>query len=211
MATSRSTSEPAFPATNRVPRPDRKVGPVSFSRDATRYPARVTESSDIDRWRAAADLPEVERFFLAGRARIAEVVRARRPLCLASGACCRFEEFGHRMYVSGLEAAFVVARIDRRRAARAADPLRILEVASARGRGDCPYLAGGLCGEHEERPLGCRIYFCDKGPDGRASEWQSDLYEALHAETVALHERLAVPYRYLEWREALGLVATVSP
>ncbi|MFM7050620.1 MAG: hypothetical protein ACKOYN_00595 [Planctomycetota bacterium] len=171
----------------------------------------MAEPDDIDRWRAAAAHPEVERFFLAARSRIGETVRSRRPLCLASGACCRFEEFGHRMYVSGLEAAFVVARIDRARASRAANPLRILDVADARSRGDCPYLRGGLCGEHEERPLGCRIFFCDKGPDGRAAEWQSDLYEALHADTIALHERLAIPYRYLEWREALALVASVSP
>ena len=138
--------------------------------------------------------------------RIAEVVREKRPICLASGACCRFEEYGHRMYVSGLEAAFVVARIDASRAARAANPLRILEVDDARRRGGCPYLRAGLCGEHEERPLGCRIFFCDKGADGCAADWQSALYEELHAGTIALHERLGVPYRYLEWREALAAV-----
>ena len=111
------------------------------------------------------------------------------------------------MYVSGLEAAFVVARIDAARAARAANPLRLYEVEDARTRGDCPYLRAGLCGEHEERPLGCRIYFCDKGADGRGAEWQSALYEELHAATLALHERLGVPYRYLEWREALAALA----
>ncbi len=111
------------------------------------------------------------------------------------------------MHVSGLEAAFVVMRIDAARAARAANPLRILEVHDAKARGDCPYLRAGLCGEHEERPLGCRIYFCDKGADGRGAEWQSELYEELHAATMALHERLGVPYHYLEWREALAAVA----
>jgi len=167
----------------------------------------MSDPADIASWRRAAQHPETERFFVAERARIADVVRTRRPLCLASGACCRFEEFGHRMYLSGLEAAFVVARIDAARAVRAADPLRILEVDDARNRGDCPYLLRGLCGEHEERPLGCRIFFCDKGPDGRAAEWQSELYEETHRATIALHERLGVPYRYLEWREALALLA----
>jgi len=167
----------------------------------------VGDHDDIAQWRAAASLPEVERFFLDARQRIAEEVRTRRPLCLASGACCHFEAYGHRMYLSGLEAAFVVARIDAARARQAANPLRVLEVASARERGDCPYLAGGLCGAHEERPLGCRIYFCDKGADGKGAEWQSDLYEAMHAETIALHERLGAPYRYLEWRAALALFA----
>jgi len=170
------------------------------------YPAAVSDAADIDSWRRAARLPEVESHFVSERIRIADAVRAHRPLCLASGACCRFEEYGHRMYLSGLEAAFVVARIDAARSARAANPLRILEVDDARTRGDCPYLRAGMCGEHEERPLGCRIFFCDKGADGRAADWQSELYEATHRETLALHERLGVPYRYLEWREALGLL-----
>jgi Fe-S-cluster containining protein len=167
----------------------------------------MVEAADIAAWRRSAAHQEVAAFFTSARMRIADVVRAKRPLCLASGACCRFEEYGHRMYLSGLEAAFVVARIDTARAARAANPLRILEVRDARARGDCPYLRDGLCGEHEERPLGCRIFFCDKGADGRGAEWQSELYESMHRETIALHERLGVPYRYLEWREALAVLA----
>ncbi len=167
----------------------------------------MTPAEDIARWHEAARHPEVAAFFEASRVRVAEIVRAKRPICLASGACCKFEAFGHRMYLSGLEAAFVVARIDAARKARAANPLRLFEVADAKTRGDCPYLSAGLCGEHEERPLGCRIYFCDKGPDGRSAEWQSALYEELHAATMSLHERLDIPYRYLEWREALTAVA----
>ena len=177
--------------------------------DASRhgkYAARVITPEDIARWHEAAQHPEVAAFFESARVRVAEVVREKRPICLASGACCRFEAYGHRMYVSGLAAAFVVARIDAARAARAANPLRLYEVTDARARGDCPYLRAGLCGEHEERPLGCRIYFCDKGADGRAAEWQSALYEELHAATTALHERIGAPYRYLEWREALAAV-----
>ena len=167
----------------------------------------MVEAADIAAWRRGATHPDVAAFFMDARARIADVVRLKRPLCLASGACCRFEEYGHRMYLSGLEAAFVVARIDAARVNRAANPLRILEVSDARARGDCPYLRNGLCGEHEERPLGCRIFFCDKGADGRSADWQSEIYESTHRETLALHERLGVPYRYLEWREALALLA----
>ena len=167
----------------------------------------MSDPAEIAAWRRAAAHADAERFFIAERARIAEVVRARRPICLASGACCRFEEYGHRMYLSGLEAAFVISRIDAARAARATNPLRILDVDDARSRGDCPYLVRGLCGEHEERPLGCRIFFCDKGADGRSADWQSELYEDTHRATIALHERLGVPYRYLEWREALALLA----
>jgi Fe-S-cluster containining protein len=171
----------------------------------------MSGATDIDAWRRAAALPETERFFRDARTRIAEEVRARRPICLASGACCRFEEYGHRMYLSGLEAAFVVSRIDAARRARAANPLRILDVTDARSRGDCPYLHGTHCGEHEERPLGCRIFFCDKGADGLGDDWQSALYEETHRATIALHETLGVPYRYMEWREALALLAPHSP
>jgi len=169
----------------------------------------------IRRWHTLATHPEVERFFVGARLRIADVVRVHRPICLASGVCCNFDRFGHRMYVSGLEAAFVVARIDAARRARAANPLRILDVDAARGRGDCPYLVtrsgdpsgSAFCGEHEERPLGCRIFYCDRGADGRGDEWQSDLYEAMHREIIALHEAVDAPYRYLEWRDALAAVA----
>ena len=172
--------------------------------------------SMVERWRELADHPAVAAFFAEARVRIAEVVRAQRPICLASGACCNFEKFGHRMYVSGLEAAFVVARIDAARRARAANPLRVLDVEAARGRGDCPYLvtnandpaSRAFCGEHEERPLGCRIFYCDRGADGRGSEWQSDLYEAMHREVIVLHETVGAPYLYLEWREALAAVAS---
>jgi len=172
-------------------------------------------SDQIRRWCDLATHPEVERFFVEARLRIAEVVRGQRPICLASGACCHFDRFGHRMYVSGLEAAFVVARIDAARRARAANPLRVLDVDAARGRGDCPYLimrsgdpsGSAFCGEHEERPLGCRIFYCDRGADGRGDEWQSALYEEMHREVIALHEAVDAPYRYLEWREALAAVA----
>ena len=172
--------------------------------------------SMVERWRELAGHPAVEAFFVRARVRIAEVVRAQRPICLSSGACCNFEKFGHRMYVSGLEAAFVVARIDAARKARAANPLRVLDVEAARGRGDCPYLVtrsgdpwgSAFCGEHEERPLGCRIFYCDRGADGRGSEWQSDLYEAMHREVIVLHETVGAPYLYLEWREALAAVAS---
>lgn len=169
----------------------------------------------IRRWRELATHPGVERYFVGARLRIADTVRAHRPICLASGACCNFERFGHRMYVSGLEAAFVVARIDAARRARVANPLRILDVDAARARGDCPYLimrsgdpsGSAFCGEHEERPLGCRIFYCDRGADGRGDEWQSALYEEMHREVIALHDAVGAPYRYLEWREALAAVA----
>jgi hypothetical protein len=38
-------------------------------------------------------------------------IDARRPLCTASGRCCRFDEFGHRLYVTTIELAAFVASL----------------------------------------------------------------------------------------------------
>ncbi len=63
----------------------------------------------------------------------------------------------------------------------------------------CPFQIDKLCGVHALRPLGCRMYFCDP----TSTEWQNDLYERLHAELRRLHDETGVPYRYVEWRQAL--------
>ena len=38
-------------------------------------------------------------------------VAARRPVCRASGRCCHFEEYGHRLYVTAAELAYFAARL----------------------------------------------------------------------------------------------------
>ena len=68
--------------------------------------------------------------------------------CDARGICCNFKAHGHRLYVTGLEAAEMA------RAGVKAD--RALSHA-----GSCPFLRGALCGIRENRALGCRIYYCD--------------------------------------------------
>src|SRR5258706_4389081 len=35
-------------------------------------------------------------------------IDARRPLCVISGRCCRFEEYGHRLFVTTMELASFV-------------------------------------------------------------------------------------------------------
>jgi hypothetical protein len=52
---------------------------------------------------------------------------------------------------------------------------------------------------HPIRPFGCRIFFCD----ATATEWQNEQYERFHARIKRLHEELAIPYFYVEWRLAL--------
>ena len=181
----------------------------------------------------------------ADRAEVREAVRAiydelqaetdeRRPRCDASGRCCRFEAFGHRLYVTTAELAafsyeltgdvFAASRSDV--GGPAAPRSRSLPVLadSAGGRDagatpeekaawdgtGCPYQVRGLCGVHSIRPFGCRVFFCDES----STEWQRQAYERFHGRLKRAHERLDVPYFYVEWRSALrilGLTASTAP
>ena len=125
-----------------------------------------------------------------------ETVRRERPLCVASGCCCRFESYGHRLYVTGLEAAWFVRELDAE-----AGRLTVPMIDEARERGDCPMLENGFCTVHSFRPFGCRSYFCD--PRAR---WQESTYERWHAMVRTLHDELDVPYVYGEWRDMLARI-----
>jgi Fe-S-cluster containining protein len=118
-------------------------------------------------------------------------IDARRPLCVISGRCCRFEEFGHRLFVTTMELAAFVHDVDAVKA--------VGERPAWDGTG-CPFQSGKLCGVHAIRPFGCRMFFCD----ATATDWQNETYEKFHARLKSLHEDLDVPYRYVEWRQALG-------
>jgi Fe-S-cluster containining protein len=122
---------------------------------------------------------------------LTRAVAERKPVCSASGRCCKFEAFGHRMYVSTIEVARFVADLE---AAGGAPGDNAWD-----GTG-CPFQVEGLCGVHTVRPLGCRTFFCDP----TSTAWQHELYERHHAELRELHDRLDVPYQYVEWRAALA-------
>ena len=123
-------------------------------------------------------------------------IEERRPVCRASGRCCRFEEFGHRLYVTTLElAAFVSEGSGVWVQGSERSGLPILG-----NPGGCPFQVEGLCSVHLIRPFGCRVFFCDE----TSTEWQRGQYEELHAELKRMHERFGVAYYYMEWREALG-------
>lgn len=120
-----------------------------------------------------------------------------KPRCDASGACCRFEAYGHRLFITTIEmAAFV------RATQVTADP-------AWDGTG-CPYQKEGRCDAHTSRPFGCRVYFCDAA----TTSWQQGQYERMHERLRSLHDRHGVPYLYVEWREALkacGLANVATP
>lgn len=124
-------------------------------------------------------------------------IERRGPACWASGRCCNFQKTGHLLYVTGLEAAYTISRLG----PAGLPPLDAGSLASAVRQGDCPFLRGHLCGVHSIKPLGCRVYFCDRS----AQQWQQDLSEQMLTRLRAIHDQHAIEYRYGEWRSMLAL------
>ncbi len=145
-------------------------------------------------WLAAARDPGIAADLEAIYADIARAITERGPSCWASGRCCNFEKTGHRLYVTGLEAAFTVARLD-------SITLSTGTILDARSRGGCPFQVLNLCGVHAINPLGCRVYFCDRS----AQAWQQELSERALTQIKALHEARGISYRYGEWRGMLEM------
>ena len=140
--------------------------------------------------RAASERDDVRDAVHELYSRVQRQINLRRPLCLVSGRCCRFEEFGHRLYVTTLElAAFL-------------HDAPMAQSAPEWDGGGCPFQRDKLCTVHAIRPFGCRIFFCDAS----STEWQNELYERFHSELKSLHDQLGVPYFYVEWRQALDLL-----
>jgi hypothetical protein len=97
------------------------------------------------------------------RARVLEIYReadaavaAAGPVCVASGRCCRFKEYGHVLFLSNLEADVLLA---------SAPPYE--QPASA---DFCPFQKENLCTAREPRPLACRVYFCDPAYQDRCRQ-----------------------------------------
>ncbi len=152
-------------------------------------------------WLEAARRPDIGHRLEAVYAMIADQVAARAPVCVASGKCCNFESYGHRLYVTGLEAAWCVAQLTPEHPS-----LSPATVADALSRGGCPFQIGTLCGTHTIKPVGCRTYYCDP----TAQQWQEGLTERAHGMVKSLHATAGVPYRYMEWRAMLALLARVT-
>ena len=148
-------------------------------------------------WLSAARNPTISAELDAVFTLIADQVEARQPVCSASGRCCHFEQHGHRLYVTGLEAAYTLLHLPD---LNLPAPTHA-DIAAARSRGDCPLLVSNRCTAHPIKPTGCRIYFCDPTAD----QWQQDLSERSLALIRAIHDRHDIPYRYGEWRSMLEL------
>jgi hypothetical protein len=135
--------------------------PVSVLREHARRPEVVQAMRDFY---AEADREIVEQGAICGN----------------KGECCRFGQFGHRLYVTTLEIVYYLAT--------GGLPPPVTTDA-------CPYSLDGKCHIRDGRPLGCRVFYCDPN----AQHWQGPLSERRLAQLRILHERLGVPYLYVDW------------
>ncbi|MFQ5492288.1 MAG: hypothetical protein ACE5GE_16370 [Phycisphaerae bacterium] len=142
--------------------------------------------------RCAADPAFVER--MAGLyEELDGQISVRSPVCVNRGACCRFGEFGHRLFVTTAELANFLARLD--------GPIR-----PAEGWDACPYQERGRCSVRAGRPGGCRIFFCDSAGLG----WQERVTEAFLDRIRRVHQDFGLPYVYLDWLAALDQLGEVD-
>jgi Fe-S-cluster containining protein len=102
-------------------------------------------------------MSELRRAVLRLYAEADREVAAAGPVCVASGRCCRFKEYGHTLFLSNIEADVLLA------AAPPHDP-------DAVTADFCPFQKGNLCTAREPRPLGCRVYFCDPNYQQKGTE-----------------------------------------
>ena len=100
------------------------------------------------------------------------------PVCVASGRCCRFKEYGHTLFLSNLEAEVLLA----------AAPAYERPVSSD----FCPFQKDNLCTAREPRPLGCRVYYCDPSYQDTAGL----ITEKYLRRLKDLAEAEGIPWRY---------------
>lgn len=181
---------------------------LAFSVPSSRMPHDDEHALLARDWLRAAAMPQVALALESIYAYVAAEIESRGPACWASGRCCNFAKTGHRLYVTGLEAAYAVHNLARGRddESRGDVPLTMPTLTAsalndARQRGDCPFLVKNLCGIHTIKPLGCRVYFCDRS----AQEWQHALSERALERLRVLHDTHAITYRYGEWRAMLEM------
>ena len=105
-------------------------------------------------------------------------VAAAGPVCVASGRCCRFKEYGHVLFLSSLEADVLLH--DAPPYERPVTP------------DFCPFQKGNLCTAREPRPLGCRVYYCDPN----YQETGAAISEKYLRRLKDLADAAGVPWRY---------------
>jgi Fe-S-cluster containining protein len=155
----------------------------------------MSEPTDAELWPtlfAAAQRGDIDAAITNLYDRLDGEVRRHGAQCFLSGRCCNFDQYGHRMYVTALETAWVLTHNMLPGALPGAGAIDL--------QGPCAYQIDGMCSIHATRPLGCRIFFCQEGTD----DWQHELYERFLGALRDLHTAHSLPYRYIEWRAAMA-------
>lgn len=137
--------------------------------------------------------PEVRASLQAVYAAADAAVAAAGPRCDASGRCCRFREYGHTLFISQMEADYLLEQ----------SPPSPGPYTDA----GCPYQVENLCTARERRPLGCRLYFCDPGYQDTAPR----LSERFIRELKKLCDRQGLPWRYAPLHVFLRDYAATHP
>jgi hypothetical protein len=139
----------------------------------------------VSRGRGRADVRDaVARVY----ADLAIEIDARRPVCKHVRRCCRFDEFGHRLYVTTIELAAFVAGLPADSGNPHTTPAAV------------PSRSGNSAASTRIRPFGCRMFFCDSTATEVAKRASMS---GFMRRSKRLHGELDVPYRYVEWRQAL--------
>jgi hypothetical protein len=112
-------------------------------------------------------------------AEVDAAVAAAGPVCVASGRCCRFKEYGHTLFISNLEAEVLLHD------APPYDPQSVTP-------DFCPFQQGNLCTARRPRPLGCRVYYCDSNYQNTGSEISENYLRRLKE----LAQANGLPWRY---------------
>lgn len=101
--------------------------------------------------------------------------------CRASGDCCDFDAWGHRLYATTLEAEHFFRHSPEKRANE--------------NPGHCPaWGKDRLCSAREGRMLGCRTFFCITGTRGDPHE----VHERYYRRVKEIHDRHGIPFRYAD-------------
>lgn len=206
---------------------------MTGSNDPTRSPG--PDEQDRAQWRtwsSAVTQPAVDEALRDVWRDVAQQITERAPTCWTSGKCCNFQAYGHRLYVTGLEVAWVLAQL------RGASSDDVTTTASS-----------PQSSETQQRVVSLPMSGAVTAADGAApslpppptdpdtidlqascvfqvaklcsihavrplgcrvffcqqgtEQWQQDLYEHAMNRLRTLHETHALPYRYMEWRAAL--------
>jgi hypothetical protein len=121
---------------------------------------------------------DVRRQVLELYRQVDQAVAAAGPVCVASGRCCRFKEYGHVLFLSNLEADVLLANTPPYEAPVSPD--------------FCPFQKDNLCTAREPRPLGCRIYYCDPAYQETGNRITEDALKQLKN----LANQNGIPWRY---------------